>query len=251
MEFVWVWKRRINRLRLRSLESKKMKITKYGHCCLKIEISTKLDSGERNVCVLTDPGTYTEAQNNVTGIDIIVITHEHPDHYHIDSVRKVLKNNPDASIITNTSVNNLLIKEGVPGAKIVLVGEQLEEKGIIFKGFGKIHALIHKEWNSVENTGYFIGDRLFYPGDALTLPFSSAGTSLDIDILALPVSGPWLKISEAIDLAIATKPKVVFPVHDGMLNELGGGVIKRVVPMILEKHGIKFQNLEIGVETEI
>ncbi len=82
-----------------------MKITKLGHCCLIIE-----DQGKR---ILTDPGTYSTLQNEVKNIDIVLITHEHADHYHLDSLKIVLQNNPNAKIITNSTVGALLEKEGI------------------------------------------------------------------------------------------------------------------------------------------
>ena len=39
------------------------------------------------------------------------------------------------------------------------------------------------------------GQRVYHPGDSLTLP------PADVDLLLLPVSAPWLKVSECIDFA--------------------------------------------------
>lgn len=214
-----------------------MKITKFGHCCLLIE--------ENGVRVLTDPGSYTTAQNDIRNIDVVLITHEHQDHFHIESVKEIIKNNPGVLIVTNNSVNELLKKENILNTKIVEDGESFEYKGVKLSGYGKIHELIHKEWNSVQNTGYMIGDRLYYPGDAFYNP------NVSVDILALPVAGPWCKIGDAIDFAITIKPKKYFAVHDGGLNDMGKGFTSRVAPQILLKHGIEFVPLEIGKETEI
>lgn len=213
-----------------------MKITKFGHCCLLIE--------EKGVRVLTDPGTYTTTQDEIKNIDVVLITHEHADHFHIESVKKILENNPAVIIVTNNSVNELLKKENILNTQIIEDGEMKEIKGLVLKGFGKLHAVIHKEWTIVQNTGYFIGDRLFYPGDAFTNP------NCTVDILALPLAGPWLNVSEAIDYCIEIKPKKTFPVHDGGLNEKGLGFNRRVAPQILEKHGIEFLNFETGKEYE-
>ena len=49
-----------------------MQITKFGQCCLLIEVA-----GKR---ILTDPGRFSVSQNDVSNIDIILITHEHADH---------------------------------------------------------------------------------------------------------------------------------------------------------------------------
>ena len=63
-----------------------MTITKIGHCCLLIEFN------ERKI--LTDPGTFSSAQNTLIGIDVVLITHEHADHIHVESLAEIIKNNP-------------------------------------------------------------------------------------------------------------------------------------------------------------
>ena len=69
-----------------------------------------------------------------------------------------------------------------------------------------------------------------------------------MEILALPVAGPWLKLSEAIDYAKEINPKVCFPVHESILKE--PGATHRIPPMILEPLGIKFQVIEEGKSAE-
>lgn len=105
-----------------------MKITKLGHCCLLIE--------EKGVVVLTDPGIYSQQQNEITGIDVILITHEHSDHFHIESVKKIVSHNPAAKIITNTAVSKLLEKEDL-AYQILENGNLLEEGGLSLKHLGK------------------------------------------------------------------------------------------------------------------
>ena len=53
--------------------------------------------------------------------------------------------------------------------------------------------------NSSVITGYMINN-LCYPGDAFTNP------NMPIDILALPVAGPWMRIKDAINYALTLKP---------------------------------------------
>lgn len=179
-----------------------MKITKIGHCCLIVEVD--------GVRILTDPGMFSTAQNEAKNIDIVLITHEHGDHLHVDSLKTILKNNPKVTVITNSGVGKILTQEGIPH-------ELLEDKqsknvfGILLEGFGEKHATIYRDYGQVMNTGYFIANRFFYPGDALYDPQKA------IDILALPVAGPWIKISEAVEYAKLIKPRVTFPVHDGIL----------------------------------
>lgn len=210
-----------------------MKITKLGHCCLVIE--------HKGVTILTDPGTYTTAQNNVKGIDIIVISHEHADHFHLESLKKVLANNANAHVITNKAVGAHLEKEGIA---FTVVGDNnaLDIKGIHIEGHGTQHAEIYKEIGQVENTSYFI-DELFYPGDAFYNPNKS------VSILALPTAGPWVKVKDVIDYALLVRPKVAFPVHDAGL--LSPGLNARTPEMVLTKEGIKFIILPIGEAVEL
>ena len=208
-----------------------MKITKYGHCCLLIE--------ENGIRILTDPGTYSDQQESTLNIHIILITHEHSDHLHIESLKKVLLNNPQAKIITNTAVGERLKKENI-NFVIVEDGQSVVEQNILIEGFGTQHALMHSSLIPTSNTGYFIANRLFYPGDALTNPHKP------IEILALPVAGPWIKVLEAVDYALELKPKICFPVHDAILKHIGSA---HSVPLkVLTDQGIKFQILENNVE---
>ena len=210
-----------------------MKITKLGHCCLLIEI--------RGTRFLTDPGTYTTVQNSVKDIDFVVISHEHTDHLHIESLKIVLGNNPRAKLICNSSVGIMLEKESIPYTKIA-DGDSLEFGGVPIAGHGVKHASIYKSYEQVENTGYMFDNKLFYPGDAFHNP------DVPVDILAFPVTGPWCTIAQAVDYALEVKPRVAFPVHDGNLVRQNG-ITVRLPAIELPRARITFTALELGKET--
>jgi len=65
-----------------------------------------------------------------------------------------------------------------------------------------------------------------------------------VAILALPVAGSWLKLSEAVDYALKLKPDSCFPVHDAILKN--SGLSHRAPAEILPKSGIVFTVLEDG-----
>ncbi|MBI5622040.1 MBL fold metallo-hydrolase [Candidatus Falkowbacteria bacterium] len=211
-----------------------MKITKLGHCCMLIE-----EGGKR---ILTDPGNYSIEQNESKNIDLVLITHEHGDHLHIESLKMVLQNNPGAQVITNTAVGKILDGEGI-AYTTVEDGQSHDFQGVILEAFGSEHAVIYREIPNVQNTGYFIANRLFYPGDAFTIP------GKPVDILALPVAGPWVKTSEVIEYGRAVKPTSCFPVHDGFC--LGITPFHNVARKFIEPTGIKFIVLELGKEYEL
>src|SRR3989344_2231682 len=102
-----------------------MIISKFGHCCLLIEID--------GIRIMTDPGFYSTLQNEAKGVDYIFITHEHQDHFHLESLKIVLKNNPQAKIVTNRGVGKLLGVEKIPH-EIIEHGSAKEFSGVLVEG---------------------------------------------------------------------------------------------------------------------
>lgn len=213
-----------------------MKIKKLGHCCLVIEINGKK--------IMTDPGSYTlEEQVKENNIDLIIITHEHGDHLHIESLKKILSKNPNIIIITNIGVGKFLDKEKI---KYQILENRIPKDffGIELEACECKHKEIYKEFGQVQNTGFFVGKRLFYPGDS----FQNPGKS--VEILALPVAGPWVSIKDAINYALEINPKICFPVHDGMIQKDKTKPIYGVSNLILSENNIKFEILEERKEEE-
>jgi L-ascorbate metabolism protein UlaG (beta-lactamase superfamily) len=212
-----------------------MKIKKIGHCCLILDID-----GRR---VMTDPGSYTiDEQIQEKNIDLVVITHEHADHLHIESLKDILSKNQSAIVVTNISVGKLLGEAGI--AHQILEDKGVGEfAGVYLEAHGDKHAEIYEDISMVQNTGYFIGKDFFYPGDAFINPRKP------VDILALPVAGPWTTIKDSILYAKELKPRLCFPVHDW--NMKLPGVAHRTPAIVLPKHSIEFHVLQEGKEEEL
>lgn len=212
-----------------------MKITKLGHCCFIAE-------PKEGVRVMTDPGSYSTLQYDAKNIDLILITHEHADHLHIESLKKVLENNPSAQIITNTAVGALLQQASLPYT-LLEEGQVYDFKGVRIAGFGNFHAEIYHQYGQVQNTGYMV-DGLCYPGDAFHYPNEK------VDILALPVSGPWMQTKDAINYAHHVGPRIAFPVHDAVLTSIAQAYYK-IPEHFLSEFGIVFKKLELGSEEDL
>ena len=153
-----------------------------------------------------------------------------------------MANNSEAKIVTISEVGGLLEKEGIL-FQVVEDGQSADLNGVMLEAFGKEHAPIYEGIENVLNTGYLVADKFYHPGDAYHQ------ISKPVEVLALPLSAPWGKISESIDFAKAVKPKTCFPVHDGMLKELGPFAF--VPETILTPLGIEFVVLTAGQMLEL
>ena len=209
-----------------------MKITKLGHCCLVVE-------PKAGVRIMTDPGSYTvEEQLKEKNIDLILITHEHSDHCHIDSLKKIVAQNPAARIITNTAVSEILKSKNIK-FEILEDGGIIHFKNIPIEGCGKIHDLAYPGIPQLMNTGYLIDNYFFYPGDALYDP------KREIKVLATPLLGSWVCFRNAIDYVKKVNPRSAFGVHDGYLKE-GVKWFHEAPQRILKESGIDFRILKPG-----
>src|SRR5262245_24921826 len=118
-----------------------MKIKKIGHCCFVAE-------PKEGVKVMTDPGDFSKGQELEKNISAVLITHEHGDHLHIDSLKKVLANNPSAIVITNTAVGKILEGEKISYQRVE-DGQTHNVSGVNIVGFGDLHAEIYEKIGQV------------------------------------------------------------------------------------------------------
>lgn len=182
-----------------------MKITKYPQSCLLIETKGKK--------ILIDPGAlkYKEEYFNVwNSVDIILITHKHPDHCNSSVLEKLDKN---ITIYSTKEVQNAYENLQI---KVIKENDILNlENNISIEVVHAIHGyqplLKGNEIN--ENVGYIIDDgenRLYATSD--TICFKN---EYKADILAIPVTGHGLTMS-AFEAALYAKEvgaTLTIPVH--------------------------------------
>ncbi len=85
-----------------------------------------------------------------------------------------------------------------------------------------------------------VDDFLYYPSD------SFYATQDQVKILALPTSGPWHKLPEAIELANHVKSPAILATHNGLYNHIGNEVTNMSIKMHLDDPDRQWLFLESG-----
>jgi L-ascorbate metabolism protein UlaG (beta-lactamase superfamily) len=210
-----------------------MRLIKHGHACVRLE------SGD--VAVVLDPGMFTEAAA-LDGATAVLVTHEHADHWTPELLRATA-----APVFTIAAVAAQIREQAPDVADRVTVVEpgQSLDIGVPVEVVGEKHAVIHPELPHFDNSGYLLtvdGTTVFHPGDALTVPPASP------DLLLLPVSAPWLKVSECIDYARDVGARRSLAIHDAIYSEAGLGIVDTHVARFLAPREQEYVRLGAGEE---
>lgn len=187
-----------------------MRLTHLGHACLLVETG-----GQR---ILIDPGVYSPDIVDVTGLNVILVTHQHADHVDLQRLPTVLAANPQARLYAEPQAAAVMAEAGI-GSEHTIAGEELSFGRVLVMPVGEKHALINEALPRIGNLGVVIRAEgeptLFHPGDAYD---AAPG---QIDILAVPLNAPWAASRDTVAFAQRIAPKVSIPIHDALLNDIG------------------------------
>ena len=211
-----------------------MRITKFGHACVRIE--------HDGTAVVLDPGGFTDPEA-VDGADVVLITHEHFDHYAPEHLRAT-----DARIVTIEAVA-AKIREDAPDVAervtVVAPGDTFDAGSLPVRVVGEMHAVIHPEFPRITNSGYVLtaGEtRIYHPGDSLTEPGEA------VDVLLAPSSAPWLKASEAVDFVRAVKAPRNLAIHDRIYTDAAHGILEQHMNAFLPHAGQEYLRIPDGAD---
>jgi|NGEPerStandDraft_6_1074524.scaffolds.fasta_scaffold29262_2 L-ascorbate metabolism protein UlaG (beta-lactamase superfamily) len=198
-----------------------MLVTHIGHACLLIETA--------GVRVLLDPGAFSHGFEELSGLDAVLITHAHPDHYDAERLPVLLEANDGARLIVEPELAVEMKRvdieaSGLHPGQVVTFGD------LTVTAVGGTHALIHDDIPRIGNVGLLLSadgePTFFHPGD------SYQAVPEGVDVLAVPLTAPWAALRETVEFVRAVRPRVAVPIHDAIVNPIGRGLYLRNLSML-------------------
>jgi L-ascorbate metabolism protein UlaG (beta-lactamase superfamily) len=177
-----------------------VEITWFGHDTFRIRGS---------IVVYTDPFAPIKDPDKA---DIILVSHEHYDHCDPRKISQLQKEN---TVIVTTPGCSVKLSGDV---REVREGESIEISGAEVRVMPAYNTKkpFHPRGSGVGFVLRLDGVSIYHPGDT---DFVEEMKGLKPDVAFLPIGGTYtMDVSEAIDAAIAIKPKIAIPMHYNYIN---------------------------------
>ena len=165
--------------------------------------------------IQTDPVGFgvqpTTDYNQFPKANIILITHEHKDHFDREAIACV--RTPATSIYSNTAVYNMF-RNSIPlkNGDSIVYAPDIKIEAVPAYNYTEGRTQFHPQGR---DNGYILtldGLRIYIAGDTEDIPEMEA--IKDIDIAFLPCNQPYtMTVDQLVKAAKTIKPKVLFPYH--------------------------------------
>ena len=199
-------------------------ITFFGHATLMLSFD--------GMIIHVDPWSKLADYSKLPKADVILVTHDHSDHFDTGTIARLRKNN---TVIVHTK----LCSEKLTGGIVMKNGDKQTVKGLEVEAV-PAYNIQHKRDNGApyhpkgEGNGYIItfGDkRVYVAGDTENTPEMKALKK--IDIAFLPMNLPYTMTPEMVaDAARVFKPSILYPYHYGDTD------VSKLVDLLKNEPGI-------------
>jgi L-ascorbate metabolism protein UlaG (beta-lactamase superfamily) len=187
--------------------SGELKIMFLGHGSLMFTFGEKV--------IHVDPFSRVADYSTLPKADLILITHEHPDHLDAEALANIRIERTDI-VLTE------LCEEQVEGGIVMRNGDISVVQGLSIEAVPAYNLIHTRESGDPfhpcgHGNGYIItlGDqRVYVAGDSENTPEMMALSN--IDIAFLPMNLPYTMTPQMVaDAAVAMKPRILYPYHFG------------------------------------
>ncbi|MDD3146520.1 MAG: MBL fold metallo-hydrolase [Candidatus Riflebacteria bacterium] len=184
-----------------------IKLTFIGHATLMIE--------HKGNVIHVDPWTKLADYAKLPQADMLLLTHEHQDHFDTAAIEQVKK-------VGTTVIYTEVIGEQRDDGKVFKNGDSVEIDNVLIEAV-PAYNLVHKRETGEpyhpkgRGNGYILtidGKRIYIAGDTENVP--ELKELKNIDVAFLPMNLPYTMTPEMVaDLAKAIKPGILYPYHFG------------------------------------
>ena len=202
-----------------------LEITFIGHASLIFTFNGKV--------IYVDPVSEQADYSTLPKADIILITHEHSDHFDLSAI-KILRTDQTKLVLTETCARK------ISGGMVMKNGDVQIIQGIKFEAI-PAYNIIHKRDNGQPfhpegiGNGYILtfGDkRIYVAGDTENIP--EMKRLQGIDVAFLPMNLPYTMTPEMVaDAAKSFRPKILYPYHYGDTDT------SKLVKLLKDEQGIE------------
>ncbi len=206
-----------------------LKITFIGHGTIMFTFGSKV--------IHVDPWTSEADYSKLPKADVILVTHEHRDHFDMKAIETV---QTEKTALVYTELCEDQLEKPVKDAIVMKNGDTGIIGGFEIKAV-PAYNIVHKRESGVpfhpkgNGNGYIIsfGDKKVYvAGDTENIP--KMKQIQDIDIAFLPMNLPYTMTPEMVaDAAKTFKPKILYPYHFGDTDT------SRIVNLLKDVKGIE------------
>jgi L-ascorbate metabolism protein UlaG (beta-lactamase superfamily) len=174
-----------------------------------------------------------------TGVDLVLCSHEHLDHFDAESAPAIAKASPQAVFVVPTPIVDMVTEVGIPPERVVGLqpADPIELAGLRIRAVAAMHGVTmedaygfgeHLSGGAFRFLGYVVDAndvRLYHAGDTIHYPgLEETLRDLAIDVAMLPINGRDaereargivgnLSEREAAWLASAIGAGTVIPMH--------------------------------------